>query len=578
MAKKKFLSILLALSLLVSTTACSSGGSSSSSEGANGSAAGESSTIAPETVNLGKYDDPVTVSTFFRIASVIMDDFDESELEDMYIYQQLHEQTNIYIDYKWYAADTADDADQKTSMAIASGDIPDYMVVNRAQLALLAQTDLIVKDLQSLWDTYASDKLKQWTMAEGGDAWESMRYNGGIIGIPVCDGIANQGEMMWIRKDWLDNLGLEIPTTMDDLYDVMLAFKNNDPDGNGQDDTIGMTLHNDFLNGPGMGDAIGVFNGFGAYPKAWVEDSDGVLQYGSTMDTAKDALQWLNNAYNDGLIVQDFSAMDSTKASEATISGRSGIQYGANWNAMAPLQSAIDNNPDAEWIAVPMPDADGNVTPQANLNIRKIYVISSKCEHPEAVIKLLNFYVDCFTADQEEREKYYIDDGSGNMSFPLHWVSAFMSSNAMTNLNAYWNVCAALDSGDTSTLTGEEMGYYNNCIAYLDGDMSQWGGYMTFGPDHSGYSVICDDYYENDNYMIDAFYGADTPTMQTKLSAVEDKIMEYFTQVIMGVKTLDDWDSFMTEVNNLGLTQITQEVNEWYQGQGGSAPGAKSAD
>ena len=101
---------------------------------------------------------------------------------------------------------------------------------------------------------------------------------------------------------------------------------------------------------------------------------------------------------------------------------------------------------------------------------------------------------------------------------------------------------------------------------------------MTFGPENSGYSVICDDYYENDNYMIDAFYGADTPTMQTKLSAVEDKIIEYYTQVIMGVKTLDDWDSFMTEVNNLGLEQITKEVNEWYQEQNDSAPGAKAAE
>lgn len=573
---KKLLSVLLALAMLLSITAC--GNSDSGSSGGE-SSANTSSAIDPETVNLGKYEEPVTLTSFFRIAAVILDQFDENELEDMYIYQQLHEQTNIYIDYEWYAADTADDAVQKTSMAIASGDIPDFMIVDRAQLAMLAKTDLIVKDLQALWDTYASDKLKEWTMAEGDAAWESMRYDGGIIGIPVADGIANKGEMLWIRKDWLDKLNLEIPTTMDELYDVMLAFKNEDPDGNGQDDTIGMTLHNDFLNGPGMGDAVAVFNGFGSYPNIWVENGNGSLEYGSTMEGAKDALQWLNNAYNDGLIAQDFSAMDSTKASEATVSGRSGVQYGANWNANAPLQNAVNNNPDARWIAVPMPDDDGNVTPQSDLNIRQMYVISSECEHPEAVIKLLNFYVDVFTSDEEEREKYYVEDGSGNMSFPLHYVSGFMSSNAMTNLNAYWNVCDALETGDTSPLTGEEMGYYNSCTKYLEGDMSNWGGYMTFGPENSGYSVICDDYYANsDNYVIDAFYGADTPTMQTKLSAVEDKIMEYYTQVIMGVKTLDDWDSFMTEVNNLGLEQITQEVNEWYQEQEGSAPGAKAAE
>jgi len=560
---KRLTCLLLALALLLSMAAC--GGKSSSSGGTSSAVStGDGQEQGTEPVNTGKYDEPVNLTTFFRIATVIMEEFSEEKVDELYFMEKLKEETNITVDYEWYAADTTDDAVQKTSMAIASGEIPDFMIVDRAQLALLAKTDLIVKDLQPLWDTYASDKLKEWTMSEGGAAWESMRYNGTIMGIPVTDGIANKGGMMWIRKDWLDNLNLEIPTTMDELYDVMLAFKNNDPDGNGQDDTIGMTMHKDFLNGPGMGDALGVFNGFGAYPYIWTKDSNGELTYGTTMDTAKDALAWLNRAYQDGLIVQDFSALDSTKASEATVSGRSGVQFGANWNAMAPLQSAVDNNPDAQWIAVPLPGVDGLGTPQTDLNIRQIYVISSKCEHPEAFIKLMNFYVDAFTADQEEREKYYVEDSTGNMSFPFHYIM-FIASNPMTNLNAHWNVCKALESGDTSTLTGEEMGYYNSCVKYLDGDMSNWGGYQTFGPDHSGYTVICDEYYENNNYVINEFYGADTPAMQQKLSSVEDKIIEYYTQVIMGVKTLDDWDSFMTEVNNLGLEQITKEANEWYQ-------------
>lgn len=51
-------------------------------------------------------------------------------------------------------------------------------------------------------------------------------------------GVANHG--MWIRQDWLDNLGLDTPTTIDELNEVALAFTKNDPDGNGQDDTFGI--------------------------------------------------------------------------------------------------------------------------------------------------------------------------------------------------------------------------------------------------------------------------------------------------------------------------------------------------
>lgn len=180
---------------------------------------------------------------------------------------------------------------------------------------------------------------------------------------------------------------------MDDMYNVMLAFKNNDPDGNGQNDTIGMTLCKDFFVGPTFADAFGIFNSFGAYPNIWVPSADGGIEYGTVKEGAKDALSWLAKAYKDGLIEQDFSSMDGVKAAEASISGRSGIQWGAMWNHMWPLQSTVDNNSEAEWIALPLPSGiDGkNAQPQCNIGVTDLYVISAKCENPEAVIKLLNF-------------------------------------------------------------------------------------------------------------------------------------------------------------------------------------------
>lgn len=57
--------------------------------------------------------------------------------------------------------------------------------------------------------------------------------------------VANFG--MWIRQDWLDNLGLKTPTTMEELYDVAYQFTKNDPDKNGQADTFGVSFNYNFL-------------------------------------------------------------------------------------------------------------------------------------------------------------------------------------------------------------------------------------------------------------------------------------------------------------------------------------------
>lgn len=561
---KKLTCLLLALAMLLSLAACgNNGGSTPAGAGDNSSV--ESQTIDPETINTGKYEEPVTLTSFFQISPVFLNLFSEEELKSCYYTQQQIEQTNISVDYQWFAPATAEDAVQKTSMAIATGEIPDFMIVDRAQLALIAKTDLINKDLEPLWDAYASDDLKAWTTAEGDNAWESLRYDGKIIALPNIGGSVDQGEVMWIRKDWLDNLGLDIPTNMDELYDVMLAFKNNDPDGNGQDDTIGMTIYKDFLNGPGTGDALGVFDSFGAYPRIWVEDGNGGIEYGSVTEEAKDALSWLSKAYKDGLIAEDFSSLDEPKAAEASVSGRSGIQWGGMWNHMWPLQSTVDQNPEAEWIALPLLPAHAGeeAHPQCNVGVTSLYVISAKCEHPEAIIKLLNFWVCTQKLDAAEMQKYYLPDESGTPTFPQHYVM-LKTWNPLKNLEQYWHINEALESGETSALNGEETQSYNDVKGFIDGDLSKGGAYHTFEPGYSSYAAI-DSYYKNDLYMFNRFTTADTPSMQQKQSTVDDKIIEFYTQVIMGIKTLDDWDSFMSEVNNLGLTDITAEANEWYK-------------
>lgn len=510
---------------------------------------------------LGKYAEPITITSFFEIAPPIANGFTEDGINSNIWANKYLEELNIDLQYQWFAMQSEDDSVQKKNIAIASGDLPDIMEVDKEQLALLAKSDLINKDIGSIYEQYGSEHLKEWMNQEGSAALDSATYDGQLIAIPSRDSSIDTSPFLWLRKDWLDNLGLEVPTTMDELFDVMTAFKEDDPDGNGADDTIGIIMNNTFLDNA-SGDMVGLFNGFGAYPKAWVKDGSGNLAYGSIQPEMKDALAFLSKMYDAGLIEEDFAVKDSFKVAELPAAGTAGMQYGAMWNAMWPLQSSLDNDNDANWVAVAIPSATGQAAkPQIRLNILGYYVVSKDAENPEALIKLLNFFVEKFSFIGEEEYEQYLSDATGAPSFDLHGTM-FKTYNALKNLEAYWHVNEALDSGDNSKLNAEELNYLNSINGYMnEGNLANAGGYKTFGP--GGSFSVMDYYYDNDLFMMDQFYGAPTKTMKQKMQLINDKEIEYFTKIIMGSVGIDAFDEFVEEVNKIGLEDITAEVNEW---------------
>src|SRR5699024_5454331 len=112
------------------------------------------------------------------------------------------------------------------------------------------------------------------------------------------------------RQDWLDNLGLEPPQTIEDFKEIAKAFVEEDPDGNGEDDTIGLAgpdtsnkLYANFLESTNnLYGFDGVFSALHAYPGYWLEDDDGQPVYGSTLPETKEALSVLRDMYSEGSI------------------------------------------------------------------------------------------------------------------------------------------------------------------------------------------------------------------------------------------------------------------------------------
>jgi putative aldouronate transport system substrate-binding protein len=152
----------------------------------------------------------------------------------------------------------------------------------------------------------------------------------------------------WIRKDWLDKLNLKVPTTLDELLSVAKAFTEQDPDGNGKQDTFGIT-----------GGKLDAFNTvFGAYgvgltggtPSIFVKDHKVV---NSLYDPGmKDAIAYIQKIIASGAVDPELMANTGTQHLQKAIKGQAGIIY-IDWANMAkgPVVEQIKAvNPNANWV------------------------------------------------------------------------------------------------------------------------------------------------------------------------------------------------------------------------------------
>ena len=144
-----------------------------------------------------------------------------------------------------------------------------------------------------------------------------------------------------IRTDWLEKLGLEMPTTLDELHDVLYAFTNDDPDGNGQNDTYGLATYDQGLKN--VASQICVYMGG---VNVWGVNEDGTLysQYGTQEYTQ--ALDWLRTCYSEGLMNNDFP-VSNDKTGPFT-DGKAGCLFLGNLeDATTTLNNLTQVNPDA---------------------------------------------------------------------------------------------------------------------------------------------------------------------------------------------------------------------------------------
>ena len=516
----------------------------------------ESGAVSP----LGKYEDPVTVEIVQSInPTITMPEGDSAT--DNYYTRFIKDNMNIDISVKWSASSS--DYNEKLNLAIAANDIPDILVVNEQQFRKLAQSDML-EDLTDYYDTYACDIIKQNIDSTDGKALENATYDGKLLALPSVQVEADGYVLMWIRQDWLDELGLEAPTTIEELETVAKAFVDNKMGGENTIGIVGPTIngavYNTFLSTNNLNNLDGIFQAFQDYPGYWVQDEEGKAVYGSTTEQTKEALAELNKMYEDGILDQELGVRKD--ADEAWKSGKVGILFSPWWHGYN-VKDGIANEPDMEWKAYAAPlAADGQWYAKLAGVGGSYCVVRKGYEHPEAAF-LLNNYLrvneGTFQSETDLDLSYYpgrvviapLDENT----YSVQALNAEMKGEEVPEFDP---LNYKLLQADLAALPDcLEAPYDDMSIEKWNTDNTNFGRLYSLLMGSSAVEKASTDGIVNKVYSITY---TQTETMERKWTNLNKKEDETFLKIIIGEEPLEAFDTFVEEWNAEGGAEITEEV------------------
>ncbi len=551
----------LAAVMTVSMAACGSNDSKTSEATSSGSSAASSTAAVDQKPAdlLAKYTPEIDLTAWRYLNNGI--EFEPGESIENNVYMKHYkEDFGINLKYVWTVPE--EQFDQKLNISVASGDLPDIMWLRNKQLIELAENDILY-DLTDLYKNNTSDFTKS-ILEQDKASFDSAKINGRLMAIPSTASSVDNLQILYIRADWLKNLGLEVPKTLQELYAVAEAFTKNDPDKNGKNDTIGLALVKNFLDTNNKhASAAGLFAGYHAYPRRWIKDESGNAAYGSIQPQVKTTLQELQNMYKSGLLDKEFGVKDRAKVTETVSAGKVGITYGGLSSPGAFLKDNAINDPNAEWEAIELVSIDDKpAIPVTSMPVTRYFAVNKNSKNPEAIMKLLEEGCIGYKTDNSPEAKARNDKFGVTPNGIAVWQYSLISVEpALKNLNAHNNVLKAMETNDPSILNAEEAGYYDKILKSKAGDRNFWGDERIFGTPSS--SDVIGKYVDSNNLLTNLFYGSPTPTMVEKQATLEAMEDEVFTKIIMGA-SIDSFDKFVSDWKKLGGDQITKEVNEWY--------------
>lgn len=480
----------------------------------------------------------------------------------------------------------AETPDEK-AVLFASGDIPDFIVAGTLSDVANLVDQGIVKPFTM--DMIKENMAPYYDMCVGIDPsfFTYGTVDGELYGLPRLNATGAAAIGAAIRADWLQNLGLKVPTTVTELTEVFDKFTNGDPDGNGQNDTYAITAGG---NGTGNFQRLyfpSIFGIYGVNPFYWTENAEGNLEFGFVSEGSKKALTLLADWYAKGYIDPEFVTTDhrtsgidvAYKFATGKVGYMDNVSYDdyevdndghvtAKWVANQPkwqefFASTTDtkvlfqydvvtdfseelNNVGPYYINLnPVADEEGNPGAYLNEGVVSTYFCFGANASDEKIAKIMQI----LNAEAMDEETYMLHFGpEGNQ-----WIY------------------------DTDGVTRIYNPHYTECEDYHPQGQKNGIGWCLFpmlfsNPDLLT-AVAGDRYVQRYDRTLPVFINY--PQFGNKLAAALPSEAEYpealttfvstnLVKIVRGDISMDQWDEIVAEWYEEGGEQLTKEANEWY--------------
>lgn len=485
--------------------------------------------------------------------------------------KELEEKTGIHLE--WQVAASSDNVKDKIATMFAAKNMTDIILTgvgnssryDKASESMFGLQGLVLP-LNEYLDTISVGYKAAFEELDGMREYITTP-DGNIYSLPNVDGSLHvQYNMkLWLNTKWLDNLGLKMPTTTDEFYNVLKAFKEQDANGNGDpNDEIPLST---VTSGAGTqidGFLMNPFQLTSETKKLYVDN--GTVTYAPVQEGYKEGLKYLNKLYEEGLLNPESFTQDKANQININEAGEDCV-IGAFLAQRPGYACDLTTMPNSrKWeqyqSLAPLKGPDGKAV--ASWNPYVMYqtgmtFISSTCSNPEAAFRFLDYLA---TEEGTMRSALGVEG--------VHWKAAEAGQTGMDGSPATYTRTGEDSTNQTwGQLTAlvrlPEMivGEATNPDPYAEGVKPLDGRQIVMYRASLEHQAVQQPL---ESVMPDLYMSeADTAEMSLLSTSVQDTQKEFMVQFITGVKDIDsEWDSYKSSLESVGLSRYLELLQKAY--------------
>jgi len=489
--------------------------------------------------------------TVFATKSAFVADHETNEFTKWY-----EEKTGIHIN--WIVP--SGDAQQSFNLMIASGEYPDFILgmgLSREQMMSLISQGIAVdiKDEIEEHGHYIKKMFEEEPSAE-----EYVTFGDAIYGVPKINaGYSSRMQYgMWVYQPWLDKLGLEMPQTTEEFYQMLKAFKEQDPNGNGKADEIP-------LSGRGLGAnwsasvepfLMSAFIPTNDRSRTYIEDD--VVKHVALQPEYREGLRYFRKLYKEGLLYQDTFIIDRN---QITAMGESEVPIlGASTGSYPGYFCTPGGTTERYFEFEPVPPLEGPNGVRASVAATSVsggtsFIVTKECKYPDIAVKWVDWLL------SHEGKKKSQDTGLTYERPAKEGELGLDGQQALYAIEQESEEEKAKYSGSVQNLSWQNSGIWYS--SYED-------SVRTYNPDpvaEMNYKF----YKAYEPYAVYTFknitISEEDVDEYTDYQLIRDEIDNYFVKFVTGELDIDDdkdWEKYLNALDGVGINNYIKLLQRNY--------------